>query len=606
MSAFDDAIAAPVERDTVADLRVLDSKKRGAESRAADEVAQAVLLGRFRHNPGLGWMEWDGRRWDGGEVATDRVHETVRQFVDEVERNYRAEVAEQTATGALIVDEIEQQVPKEQRTKDDGKPMKPGDVVQAFGTKEQKAAFDKAADAAQAANTQAEIWLNLLTAGHVASVAKLCRGMDGILTRAAEFDAHPDLLNCRNGVVDLRTGQLQPHDPELLITKLAGAAYDPTARSQLWDQALSAVHPDALEWFQIRMGQSITGHTPDDDAIVVSVGGGENGKTGVTIGIMRACGTYGRLISHRILIAHPGQHPTELMDLRGLRFALMEETPEEGRLNTHQLKMTIGTPQITARKMRHDDITFDTTHTLLVNTNHQPIVDATDHGTWRRLKALPWPYTFLPPGVTPTKENERVGDRTLKPRLDTDEGVAAAALAWLVNGAVKWYAAGRISPADPAPVVEATALWRRVSDVGLRFAQENLIADPDRYITADVLRAQFNATLEAQGKHTWSAQTINERFSASLLAAGIPVKGTPKKPTKILDHHRESQPDPEPPPNGVPRPSSVRHLDSPAAAEKTAAKKTARVWMGVRFLTRAEKRQRDADPDRTLHAVAGE
>ena len=118
MSAFDDAIAAPVEKDTVADLRVLDSKKRGAESRAADEVAQAVLLGRFRHNPGLGWMEWDGRRWDGGEVATDRVHETVRQFVDEVERNYRAEVAEQTATGALIVDEIEQQVPKEQRTKD--------------------------------------------------------------------------------------------------------------------------------------------------------------------------------------------------------------------------------------------------------------------------------------------------------------------------------------------------------------------------------------------------------------------------------------------------------------------------------------------------------
>ena len=45
MSAFDDAIAAPVVKDAVADLRVLDSKKRGAESRAADEVAQAVLLG---------------------------------------------------------------------------------------------------------------------------------------------------------------------------------------------------------------------------------------------------------------------------------------------------------------------------------------------------------------------------------------------------------------------------------------------------------------------------------------------------------------------------------------------------------------------------------
>jgi len=28
------------------------------------------------------------------------------------------------------------------------------------------------------------------------------------------------------------------------------------------------------------------------------------------------------------------------------------------------------------------------------------------------------------------------------------------------------------------------------------------------------------------------------------------------------------------------------------------------VWMGVRFLTRKEKRERDADPDRHLHAVS--
>ena len=32
-----------------------------------------------------------------------------------------------------------------------------------------------------------------------------------------EFDAHPDLLNVRNGVVDLRDGTLRPHDPQLLL-----------------------------------------------------------------------------------------------------------------------------------------------------------------------------------------------------------------------------------------------------------------------------------------------------------------------------------------------------------------------------------------------------
>jgi len=454
MSAFDDAIAAPGEKAAIAELRLLDNKRKGAESRVADEAANAVLLGRYRYNPGLGWLEWDGRRWDGDEVATDRLNETIRQFIDATERQLRVDAAEAHATAQALLKAMHQDTseeedptpPKRLRKK------KPSNSASEYGTDEEATGFDeytKVAEKARKLSVQADVWLNVLSAGKVASVAKLCRGMDGILTRAAEFDAHPDLLNCLNCVVDLRDGTILPHDPDLLITHLAGAAYDPSARSALWDQALSAVHPDARGWFQVRMGQSITGYTPDDDAMIVSIGAGENGKTGVTIGIMRACGSYGRLVSHRVLIAQPGQHPTELMDLRGLRFALMEETPEEGRLNTHQLKMTIGTPQITARKMRHDDITFNTTHTLLINTNHQPIVDSTDHGTWRRLKALPWPLTFLPPGVTPTKDHERVGDRTLKPRLATDETVAAAALAWLVQGAVEWYANDRISPPGP-------------------------------------------------------------------------------------------------------------------------------------------------------------
>jgi hypothetical protein len=58
--------------------------------------------------------------------------------------------------------------------------------------------------------------------------AESSSGVKGALTLAAtepeiaivpeQLDAHWHLLNCRNGIVDLRTGQLRDHDPALLLT----------------------------------------------------------------------------------------------------------------------------------------------------------------------------------------------------------------------------------------------------------------------------------------------------------------------------------------------------------------------------------------------------
>ena len=236
--------------------------------------------------------------------------------------------------------------------------------------------------------------------------------------------------------------------------------------------------------------------------------------------------------------------------------------------------MTIGTPQITARRMRRDDITFDTTHTLMVNTNHRPIVDTTDHGTWRRLKAMPWPYTFRKPGEPCDRPDDKPGDPTIKPRLETEPDVPTAVLTWLVDGAATWYAQDRISGPDPEMVRDATSEWRGTSDVGLRFAEEHLKADPNRYIAATTLRAAFNAYLEAQGKHPWTATTINERFPASLAAAGIPITASPRKLTKIVAGYTDSHP---PPPDGI-------YLTTVTPADS----KPARVWAGVRFKTHTE------------------
>jgi putative DNA primase/helicase len=88
---------------------------------------------------------------------------------------------------------------------------------------------------------------------------------------AATFDSKPDLLNVANGVIDLRTGTLQPHDPGLLLTKLAPVPYRPDAQHPDWEKALAAVPEDVRDWYQERLGQAITGHIPPNDVLVFQV-----------------------------------------------------------------------------------------------------------------------------------------------------------------------------------------------------------------------------------------------------------------------------------------------------------------------------------------------
>ena len=57
--------------------------------------------------------------------------------------------------------------------------------------------------------------------------------------RLEDFDAHPTLINATNGVVDLKTGELLPHDAVYLMTRSLRVDYKPEAQSDLWSDFLS-------------------------------------------------------------------------------------------------------------------------------------------------------------------------------------------------------------------------------------------------------------------------------------------------------------------------------------------------------------------------------
>lgn len=424
-----------------------------------DTVCAEALDGRFLFARGLGWMRYDGSRWieTGDAVLVEEIRQWAKSHWEEVVEEYKS---------------------------------------------------DQSSDV----RARMKNWSQVLTSNRLRALAGLAKGP--LHCEAAEFDAHPDLLNCPNGVVDLTTGELLDPDPSYLMTKMTGVAYDPAALDDPdFSTALCALPAELHAWYQVRVGQAFTGHMPPDDLMIVQQGGGENGKSTLAVPLKRAAGSYAVLVSDRVILGNHDQHPTELMELKGARYALMEETPEARQLNVQQLKKVVGTPEITARKIRQDSVTFAASHSLFVNTNFAPAVVETDHATWRRLAMVRFPYTFRKRQEDVTGPLDRLGDAGLRDRCATRERPAQAALAWSVAGAVRWYSEGKVMPELPALVAANTEMWREEGDLILSFMKDALDFGPEHETkTMDVYQA-FGRWLTEHGHTVWSQKTFKSRFS---------------------------------------------------------------------------------------------
>lgn len=475
------------------------------------EMVAKTLDGAYARVPGLGWLVFTGKVWE--ETPEDNVVEAVRKLL-------RDFAAREIANGCS--------------------PMR------------------------------AQQLSRVLSAGKIRSVAGLLRGV--LEVPAREFDAHPDLLNVANGVVDLRTGELGPHDSSFRFTKITKADYHPGARSRYWTKALSALPRGVRPWMQARLGQGLTGYPPSDDILAVSKGAGANGKSTLFDGVRFACGSFAGIVPDRLLLANAGDHPTELTTLRGLRLAFLEELPEGARFSIKRLKDIVGTESITARKIRENNMTWTATHALFITTNYSPRVAESDHGTWRRLALVRFPYTFRKPGEQMRSRRDREGDPTLRDRM-RHASVQRAILAWLVEGAKAWYAADKVLPPVPTVVTRDTDRWRAQTDLILGFSQEHLVWDSTRAILTTDLVAEFDAWLRLNGHPSWGQNLLVERFGNHTLVQENNV-------TKVRRRVKEGQ---------LSRPVSVgprlrRHSDRDDVPTSPLA-----MWVGVAWMSDLEE-----------------
>lgn len=296
---------------------------------------------------------------------------------------------------------------------------------------------------------------------------------------ADSLDVDPYLLNVANGTIDLRTGELQPHDPADLITKLIPIKYKPDATAPLFEKTLAEITGEAgfvqkpmAAFLQRWFGYCATGLV-SEQAFVVHYGDGANGKSLLLETIGRVLGPYAGAAAPSLLVGGAQErHPTELADLFGRRMVTSSESGEDGAMREDFIKKVTGGDKIKARFLRQDFFEFSPTHKLQLVTNHKPQVRGQDYGIWRRVLLVPYNVCFGTPEAVTRGEAHHVRNEALGERLKgEDEGI----LAWIVQGALSWQAMGLKAP---DAVVAAGASYREEQDRVGQFLTECCEAAP--------------------------------------------------------------------------------------------------------------------------------
>lgn len=313
-----------------------------------------------------------------------------------------------------------------------------------------------------------------------------------------EFDAHHHLLAVKNGVVDLRTGELLAHDPTYLITRQVEFNYRPEATAPRWAQFLTEVfpgQPGMPEYMQRLTGYGVSGET-DEQCFCIFYGRGSNGKSVYTDTLTRIFQDITTTTPFSTFEQKPnGGIPNDIAALNGARMVVASEG-EAGRfMNESLIKRATGKDPLTARFLNREFFTFYPEFLLTLLTNAKPTFRGADEGLWRRVKLIAWERHFAP--------SER--DPRLPAKLLAEaEGI----LAWVVRGAVDWYANGL---QDPSRIKDATAEYRATSDIMEGFLPGVYIKDENGKVEATSVFKAFQEWADSENHldlKKWSSRAF--------------------------------------------------------------------------------------------------
>ena len=365
------------------------------------------------------------------------------------------------------------------------------------------------------------------------AMVKECQHLYDIPAAPEDFDSYTDYINCQNGIVNLRNGELMPHDSNFMMSKICNCEYDVKHKKpKMWLSFLDDVtagDKDLIDYIQRSVGYSLSGSNREQCAYFL-YGMGNNGKSTFLDTVADILGSYGMNVQPDTLMLQSrlgsagGGANSDIARLKSARFITCEEPTEGMRLNEGLLKQLTGGSKVTARHLYGDEFEFTPEFKIWVATNHKPTIRGTDFGIWRRIKLIPFEVNI---------PVEKV-DKNLKYKLRQE---FPQILAWAVEGAIKWQKDGLH---EPERVLDATKEYKHEMDLIAGFIEQCVMIDyaaEDRVMATDLFNV-YRAWAKQNNEWEMSSKKFFMEVQKKLPEKGRSGKGIYYGKIQLTDYAR--------------------------------------------------------------------
>jgi P4 family phage/plasmid primase-like protien len=300
------------------------------------------------------------------------------------------------------------------------------------------------------------------------------------------FDLDKYLFNCANGVLNLRTGELLPHDQKYRITKLSPVGYDSEAACtefMAW-LTLTCNGSAALVEYLLRfIGYCLSGLT-EEQCFWLFYGPTKTGKSTFIRLLRGLMGDYATTLPEGAVIMNRFSNQEHaLAELAGVRLATLVEVRQGADYDEAKLKQITGQDRIGASKKYMNYFEFDSRAKLAMAVNDRPAVRETGDAFWNRVKPIPF-TVFVPP-------EKRIPDLEQKFLDEEGPGIMAA----VVAAFRRWRKEGMMEPKE---VTGAATEYRNEQDTVAQFIEETCIRKQGAQVTASGVYRGFVAWCSGQ------------------------------------------------------------------------------------------------------------